>query len=165
MSDLPSFERKKAFETRDANAVVLEAGDGPLVCLKTVRMGKDFIHHYLVPLQPLPAGELTLIYVDPEDELVDCGAGVVFTLGGAAAASGVRIEAGTVFANPKATFLKARDDARTDRAFAYVDIASGHVKFRQERTLATVYGEWRATIACETRSLSPAEVLEAWKGR
>jgi len=129
------------------NAVQMAAGrlvvadiDGvPTVCLKAERQGRDFLNHYLVPLDPLPAGRglLRLRYVDPETPVIPCAGRLVCDEPTAMAA-----EIGDVVVNGRGRFLKVFDTARTERHFAYVEMASGEVRMRQERNV-TGAAMWR----------------------
>ena len=70
MSDMVRLERKKAYETPSGNALILVTGYGIVICIKAEREGKEYVHHYAVPLDPRPQKDLGMIYLDPEDEVV-----------------------------------------------------------------------------------------------
>ncbi len=150
MKNAITLERRKAFEIARGNAVIFTDGGGgeAMVCLKTERQGKDYIHHYLVIMDPAPADAHEMIYIDPEEELTDCG--LTFTY---AMTEGVergytrseRADVGDLFRNTNGFFLKVTDDPRSRKMFAFIDIHSGAVMGRQERGVSAVFQEWRVS--------------------
>lgn len=111
------------------------------VFLKAERQGTDYIHHYLIQVSPMQAEGLALIYIDPEEMLNDLGCPPSFFLshGEQKADPGI----GHIFVNPKGTFLKVIEDPKSQKMFAFIDIASGEIKRRQDRNVSTVYSDWR----------------------
>lgn len=123
------------------HVVTRPGGDGA-VFVKAERLGREFlIHHYLIQLDPALGEEMALIYIDPEDMLVDHDIRPVFVLN-----DGVESDApavGHIFLNPKGTFLKVVEDPMSQKMFAFIDIATGDVRRRQERQVSRVHMEWR----------------------
>lgn len=109
--------------------------------IKAERLGADYIHHYLVRIAPRRGGETTMIYVDPEEMLVDLGGPPDFRL--AAGEARPDPAPGDIFENAGGLYLKAVEDPRSQKMFAFIDISSGRVKRRQQRGVITVYGSWR----------------------
>lgn len=112
-----------------------------VICLKVERLGRDFVNHYIVPMDPLPypREDLALHYIDPAEPLPLCEEPLELRL---EAAEAERAEVGAVVLNPRGHYLKVRDTASTGRTFAYVELASGMVLGRQERSMTGVL-RWR----------------------
>jgi len=148
MNETLILQRRKAFEIQRGNAVIhVEDGDA-LVCLKAEREGKEYVHHYLVVLDPAPEAGHGMIYIDPDDEVVDCGYVFAYEMTegemrGATAAE--RADVGDVFQNAAGLFLKVTEDPKSQKMFAFVNIHSGEVMRRQERGVTKVFQEWRTT--------------------
>ena len=161
MTDTPNLERKMAFEVPCGHAVLL--GDGPQTVfgMKVEREGRDFVHHYVVPLDPLPAGPLTLVYLDPEDSLVDCGGQVAFTFGPRHEADRPAPAAGDVFETPAGVFLMVNDLPSSRKTHGFVDLGSGDLKRRQDRKATAVYDGWQAHGTAAPAQTSAADLREA----
>ena len=134
---------KLAFEIPCGNAVERPGADSGAVFIKAERQGTEYIHHYLIQISPVPTEELALIYVDPEEELIDRGGQPTFELSNAEDRPDPDI--GHIFENHQGTYLKVIEDPKSQKMFAFVDIASGDVKRRQERKVTTVYTSWQMT--------------------
>lgn len=128
-----------AYRMPAGRLVVADCDGVATICLKAERRGRDFLNHYLVPLDPLPAGRrgLRLRYIDPETPLRPCEN----RLACAPAAEG-EAEVGDVVVNPLGRFLKVFDTERTERHFAYVEVDTGEIRMRQERNVTGV-AAWR----------------------
>ncbi len=153
------FKKIKSGEIPRGDAVIIHDGGETVVCLKAEREGKEYVHHYLVPLDPHRGRKLQLIYVDPDDPLVACGCRVVIDPGAAAGGTDPRAaQVGDVFKNAAGLFLKAIEDPKSQKMFAFIDIASGgalgQVRRRQERRLTAVYPQWRVTVSDGEETLS-----------
>lgn len=124
------------------SVVVAELDGAEVTCLKAQRLGRDYVHYYLVPLDLAPDDRrsLKLIYMDP-DAVVTVTDGGIEIAPVAAAAAGV----GDIFANGAGHYLKVFDTAKTERYHAYVDLSTGEVRLRQERNVAAVY-TWRLAM-------------------
>ena len=155
MAQPPRLKRSKAYETPPGAAVVIAVDGKAVVCIKAERQGKEYVHHYVVPVDPSPGAQTKLIYVDPEDELRHGPGRLDFSLAGPAA-DGARPQVGHVLRNAAGTFLKVIEDPKSQKMFAYVDLDSGAVKSRQERDVAGVYGEWRVSGAVGPEALRAA---------
>lgn len=133
------MEAVSAHRVAAGRLVIAELDGVRVVCLKAERQGRDFLTHYLIPLDPLPAdpGRLRLHYVDPETPLLP--AAVRLTVG-----AEVRrpAEVGEVVINALGRFLKVYDAAKTERHFAYVEVASGEVRLRQEKGGVPATAAW-----------------------
>ena len=162
MSDQSSLKRVKAYQIRDGRAVVLERDGTSVVCMKVVRKGKDYLHHYLLPLSGDSHGDLTLIYADPETDVLDSGFDVVFKVADKPVGKDEtsRIDVGDVLVNPDGPFLKIRDHPKTERPFAYLHLPSGTIKYRQERRIDRIFREWQAELDGE-EGPAPMETLLA----
>ncbi len=150
MKNAITLERRKAHEIPRGNAVIYPHGGEVTVCLKTERQGNDYIHHYLVVMDPAPvaADGFGMIYIDPEDELIDCGAAFTYAMTEGVARGDTRSEqaaVGDLFQNDDGFFLKVTDDPKSQKMFAFVNIHSGAVMGRQERGVAAVFQEWRVS--------------------
>lgn len=157
MSDIPQLSRRKAYEIAPRRAVLTrDAG----LCMKAEQDGKDFIHHFLVPLDPRPAAPLQVIYVDPEEELLDCGGTITLALG--AAAGEGPIAHGEILRSDRGTFLKVKGDPRLAWVEAFIDMDSGMLKRRQGRHAAEIFRDWRLE---DVGGLSPAAIRAAQKSR
>lgn len=116
--------------------------------IKAQRDSKDYVNHYLVAAKAAP--ELALVYIDPEIELeilaerVGLGQPVERT-------PGEEAQFGDVIVNGEGrSFIKALDVKKSgQRHLAYVDMASGEVRPRQERGPVTVYAAWALIAAKE----------------
>ncbi len=113
------------------------------VFIKAERQGTEYIHHYLIQIAPRQADGLALIYVDPEEMLIDCGGAPHFDFSDGETRDDPDI--GHIFENPKGTYLKVIEDPKSQKMFAFIDIASGEIKRRQERRVKTVYASWRVS--------------------
>ncbi len=152
MKNAITLERRKAFDIPRGNAIIYPRGGEVTVCLKTERQGKDYIHHYLVVMDPAPtstpANDFGLIYIDPEDELIDCGATFTYAMTEGVARGDTRSEraaVGDIFQNPDGFFLKVTDAPKSQKMFAFINIHSGAVMSRQERGVAAVFQDWRVS--------------------
>lgn len=149
MSPEQRFNKTKSRDIPCGNAVILEDDGEAVVCLKAERQGKEYVHHYLIPLDRRRGRELRLIYIDPEDEVMDCGLPVAIDPGEAAGSPAP--EVGDAFRNAAGLFLKVIEDPKSQKMFAFIDIASGptlgQVRRRQERRLSAVHPQWRAVAA------------------
>ncbi len=161
---MPTLTARKAFEVPCGNAVILERNGEASLCLKAEREGNDYIHHYLVTLDPLRDEGPELIYIDPEDSVIDCGGTFSFAMteggeGGQTASEKAGI--GDIFKNNGGLFLKLKEDPKSQKMFAFIDIATGKMKHRQERGVSAVYQEWRVTGLGEDGTVSFLEIREA----
>jgi hypothetical protein len=140
--------------------VVVRTDDDVVVCMKAEREGADYVHHYLVPVDPEFSEEARLIYVDPDDELVHWDGRIHIALAddGQAAAPDV----GHVFTNAAGTFLKVIDDPKSQKMFAFVDIATGEIRRRQERGVTVVHTAWRAEARNDAGAVPLSSLREAF---
>ncbi len=161
MTDTPKLERKMAYEVPCGHAVLFGSGADSVFGMKVEREGRDFVHHYVVPLDPVPAGPLTLVYVDPEDALVDCGGQVAFTFGPRHQADRPAPEAGDVFETPAGVFLMVNDLPSSRKLHGFVDLTSGDLRRRQDRKATAVYDGWEAHGTAAPARASAAELREA----
>lgn len=108
-------------------------GDRRVLCMKAERVGKDYVNHFLVPLDPIDdRSQLALVYIDPDDEFVPVdGVSLALTDGPEMVAPCV----GDMFVNPTGSLLKVMDDPRSQKMYAYVDVATGAVRPRMEREI------------------------------
>lgn len=151
MTDTPASDRKKAFEVPCGNAVIVESDGVAVVCMKAEREGKEYIHHYAVPLHPCPETETALIYLDPDDEIVDCATAITFTVREADEAA--KPDVGEVFRSVKGTFMKVHEDPVSQKMYAYLNLETGQIMRRQEKRLEAVYREWTAADGDGTLTL------------
>jgi hypothetical protein len=161
------FKKTNSQDIPCGNAVIVEEGGGTVVCLKAEREGKEYVHHYLIPLDPRRGPDLQLIYVDPEDEVVDCGCRVEIDPGEAVGGSDKPApEVGDALRNADGLFLKAIEDPKSQKMFAFIDIGAGptlgQVRRRQERALTAVYPGWRATAADGDEVLTLESLRQAY---
>ncbi|MCW8952023.1 MAG: hypothetical protein OQJ87_05265 [Rhodospirillales bacterium] len=151
--------QKQAFEIPCGQAVVLDREGEQIVCLKTERVGKEYVHHYLVPLHPAAEpGVLSLVYIDPEDTLTDLGFTVVFETG--APDGSDNPVPGHAFRTEKGTFLKIHEDPLAQKTFTYLDMETGALCRRQERGLSAVYTSWRACAMSDDGAIALSVVCE-----
>ena len=136
-----ALERKPAVAIPAGNAVLVHRDGACLVCLKAEREGKEYVHHYAVPLDPRPGPAHDMIYVDPEEELVDCGQPPAIALEGAADA--MTAAPGDIFSTRRGTYIKVIEDPKSQKMFGYVDVATGRIERRREKGLTAVYHGWR----------------------
>ena len=148
---------RQAHEIGCGAVVIRQTDDGHAVCLKLDRIGKEYIHHYLIVLDPKPEGDLELVYVDPEDQLFDCFATLEFDPG---APEAVAAEPGHAFANKDGHFIKLLDDPKTQKMLCYADPATGLVRIRQERKVKSVHPNWTAKAKLKDEVLEMAALLE-----
>lgn len=148
---------RQAHEIGCGAVVIRSTEDGHTVCLKLDRIGKEYIHHYVVVLDPHPKGEMELVYVDPEEQLFDCFATLELEIGDAA---GDAPDVGDIFENKDGHFIKVLDDPKTQKMFGFVDPATGLVRVRQERKLKSVHPNWSAKAKTKEEVLELAELLK-----
>lgn len=129
---------RQAHEIPGGRLVVATLDGADVVCLKAERQGRDYLNHYLVPLDPMPQGRdgLTLVYIDPTEPVRDRADR--FSLSLAAAEGAAEAAVGDVLSNAAGRFLKVFDEAAAQRVYAYVDVITGEIRRRQERTVAEV---------------------------
>jgi hypothetical protein len=133
---------KRAYEIDPGKMVSFPIAGEMVICLKALRRGRDFLHHYLVPLDgEWRAPGLALIYVDPEQELMELENPPGLALGVGETSRDAAV--GEIFANSNGHFLKVLDTDKTQRLYAYVEIKSGDVRIRQERTMKEIFPSWR----------------------
>ncbi len=137
-----TFDPVRADQIPCGHCTVRPGGDETLY-IKTERQGPEYIHHYLVQIDPAPGDELTLIYIDPDDLLIDCHARPAFDLHPSSEANGIIPDVGHIFQNPKGVFLKVIEDPKSQKMFAFIDTQTGDVRGRQERKVAQVHVTWR----------------------
>ncbi len=161
---MPTLTPRKANEVPRGNGVILARNGEATICLKAEREGKEHIQHYLVTLDPLKGERPELVYIDPEDDVIDCGETFSFSMteggeGGLTASE--KADIGDIFKNGNGLFLKLEEDPKSQKMFAFIDIATGEVKRRQERGVSAVYQEWRVTGLGEDGAVSFLEIREA----
>lgn len=147
---------RQAFEIGGGALVIRSTEDGHAVCLKLDRIGKEYIHHYLLVLDPKPQGELELVYVDPEEKLFDCFATLDMDLGEAEA---VEPQPGHALENKDGQFIMAMDDPKTQKMHGFAEPASGLVRIRQNRKVKAVHPNWRARAKIQGDILELSELL------
>lgn len=148
---------RQAFEIGGGALVIRSTDDGHAVCLKLDRVGKEYIHHYLLVLDPQPEGDLELVYVDPEEKLFDCFATLDLDLG---EAENVEPQPGHAFENKDGQFIMALDDPKTQKMHGFAEPASGLVRIRQNRKVKAVHPNWRARAKIQDDILELSDLLE-----
>ncbi len=156
-TDGPSH--RMAHEIGSGAVVIRTEGGKHTVCVKLDRICKEYIHHYLIPLDPRPSINLELIYVDPEDLLFDCFATVEYDYGDADATQTVP-EPGHAFENKNGFFIKVLDDPKTQKMFGFVDPTTGLVRIRQERKLKAIHPNWTTKAKVGEETVELAHLLE-----
>lgn len=161
---MPILTPRKANEVPCGNAVILFRNGEATICLKAEREGKEYIHHYLVTLDPLRDEVPELVYIDPEDKVIDCGGAFSFSMteggeGGLTASE--KADIGDIFKNDNGLFMKLEEDPKSQKMFAFIDIVTGVMKPRQERGVSAVYQEWRVIGLGEDGAVSFLEIREA----
>lgn len=148
---------RQAHEIGCGALVIRSTEDGHAVCLKLDRIGKEYIHHYVLVLDPKPQGDMELVYVDPEERLFDCFATLDFDMGNAADAEP---EAGHAFENKDGRFIKVKDDPKAQKMFSFVEPSTGLVRIRQERHVKSVHPDWTARAKIKDEILDLTELLK-----
>jgi len=136
-----AFDPKRVDRIPCGHVVVHPGGDGTLY-LKAERQGSEYVHHYLVQIDPVPGDELALVYIDPDDLMIDCNARPSFGLNRVSDDHGLRPGVGHIFRNPKGLFLKVIEDPKSQKMFAFIDTETGDVRRRQERHVSGVHVQW-----------------------
>lgn len=157
MTDDDQAQHRPAHEIGCGAIVIRSTEDGHTVCLKLDRIGKEYIHHYVIELDPRPASEMKLVYVDPDDNLFDCFATMDLDLG---AATDGAPDVGHAFENKDGHFIKVLDDPKSQKLFGFVEPASGLVRLRQERKLKCVHPDWTARAALKDEVLELSDLLK-----
>ena len=140
----PSPSERMAYETPCGHAVKRPGKMDPEnLYMKVEREGADYIHHYLVQISPLKSISLAMIYIDPEETLIDKGGIPTFELLSSEAHQ--KPQVGHIFESDNGTFLKVIEDPKSLKMYAFINIASGEVKRRQERNINIVYDTWQIT--------------------
>ena len=151
---------RQAHEIGCGAVVIQSREDGHAVCLKLDRIGKEYVHHYLIVLDPKPESDLELVYVDPEDKLFDCFATLEFEPGEAHDPASIEPQPGHAFENKDGHFIKVLDDPKTQKLFGFVDPATGLVRIRQERKLKGVHPNWSAKAKIKDEVMELSELLK-----
>jgi hypothetical protein len=142
--NVPDQSTKMTYEVPRGHAVHRpDNEEQPITFIKAERQGTDYIHHYLIQISPACDQELALVYIDPEELLVDTGTAPTFDLSQGEMRENPAI--GDIFQNIHGTYLKVVEDPKSQKMFAFVDITSGEIKRRQERGVRTVYSNWMVT--------------------
>ena len=157
-ADGPSH--RQAYEIGCGAVVIRVTEDGPVVCMKLDRIGKEYVHHYLIVLDPKPEADLELLYIDPEERLFDCYATLEFEPGEAVDPATTEPQPGHAFENKDGHFIKVLDDPKTQKLYGFVDPATGLVRIRQERKLKGVHPNWSARAKIEDEVVDLQELLE-----
>lgn len=142
MTNQPTLEKKKTLDVPCGNAVIVDTDNGAVVCMKAEREGKEYIHHYAVPLHPVTETTMALIYLDPDQEIVDCTTQLSFTLSEQDANAAP--VTGQVFKNFQGTYLKVHEDPKSQKMYAYLNLETGQIQRRQEKKMEAVYTTWNA---------------------
>ena len=156
--DGPAY--RQAYEIGCGALVIRSTDDGQAVCLKLDRIGKEYVHHYLVVLDPKPEGDMELVYVDPEDKLFDCFATLEFGIGEGKDPAAAAIEPGCAFENKDGCFIKLKDDPKTQKMLCYAEPATGLVRIRQERKVQRVHPDWTAKARINDEVLALSDLLK-----
>ena|GEM_PF-1032472 len=155
--DVDGPAHRQAHEIGCGAVVIRSTDDGHAVCLKLDRIGKEYIHHYVIVLDPKPTGDMELVYVDPEEKLFDCFATLDLDMG---EAQDVAPEPGHAFENKDGHFIKLMDDPKTQKMFCFAEPATGLVRIRQERKLKSVHPNWKARAKLKDEIVELAHLLE-----
>lgn len=158
--DVEGPSHRQAYEIGGGAVVIRSTEDGHAVCLKLDRIGKEYIHHYLIVLDPKPEGELELVYVDPEEKLFDCFATIDFDMGEAQDAEAGAPEPGHAFENKDGHYIKVLDDPKTQKMFGFIEASSGLVRVRQERKVKAVHPNWTARAKLKDEVLELSDLLK-----
>ena len=142
--------------------VIRSTQDGHTVCLKLDRIGKEYIHHYVIELDPRSDDDMKLVYVDPDDNLFDCFATLDLELGEPTEGAP---EVGHAFENKDGHFIKVMDDPKSQKMFGFVEPATGLVRLRQERKLKCVHKDWVARALLKNEVLELAHLLERFAAK
>lgn len=159
MSNGITLQKKYAWEVLAGQIVVCKDDAGTAtICMKVERKGLDFVRHYLVPVSPMPEGGPALEYLDPDDEVQFCEGQFHFALGETSEGG---IEAGTVFINARGIYLKVGEHARFEgrKPDAYVDLATGEVRSRQEKKITAIHRDWRIDGVALGEDIIPLDAL------
>jgi hypothetical protein len=111
--------------------------------MKVEREGAEYVHHYLIQISPVKSVGLAMIYIDPEVTLIDRGGIPAFEL--LSPEDHKKPQVGHIFESDKGTFLKVIEDPKSLKMYAFINIATGEVKRRQDRNINMVYDAWRIT--------------------
>jgi hypothetical protein len=111
--------------------------------MKVEREGAEYFHHYLIQISPRKSIGLAMIYIDPEETLIDRGSIPTFKL--LSSESHQKPQVGQIFESDNGTFLKVMEDPKSLKMYAFINISSGEVKRRQERNINRVYDTWQIT--------------------
>jgi hypothetical protein len=140
----PTPSERRAHETPCGHAVSRPSDTEPEnLYMKVEREGAEYVHHYLIQISPRKSNGLAMIYIDPEETLIDKGSIPTFKLLSSEAHQ--KPQVGQVFESDNGTFLKVMEDPKSLKMYAFINISSGEVKRRQERNINRVYGTWKIT--------------------
>lgn len=116
--------------------------DTEILGMKTIRHGKGFIAHYLVPLDVNARPEdLMLVAVDTDTPMTPTGADLRLEL---KPAEGTTAGCGQILENASGRFLKVREAYKDAFSLGYVEITAGDIRRRQDRGITAVY-DWTVT--------------------
>lgn len=116
--------------------------DTEIIGMKTIRHGKGFIAHYLVPLDVNARPEdLMLIAVDTDTPMTPTGADLRLEL---KPVEGTTAGCGQILENASGRFLKVREAYKDAFSLGYVEITAGDIRRRQDRGITAVYN-WTIT--------------------
>lgn len=108
--------------------------------MKTIRHGKGFINHYLLPLDARVAApeDTMLLGLDTDTPMVPAGPELRLDLTAVDVAAPA---CGQVLENGSGRFLKVRETYKDAFSLAYVEITAGDIRRRQDRGVTAVY-DW-----------------------
>lgn len=156
--DVNGPAHRQAHEIGCGAVVIRTTQDGGrTVCLKLTRIGKEYLHHYVLALDPRPQGPLALTYVDPEEQLFDCFATLEIDFGQSA---DVAAEPGHAIESKDGFFIKVLDVPKSQKMYGFIDPATGEMRARQERSLKNVHPDWSARAKMKDEVIDLAHLLE-----
>lgn len=159
MADPGGYAERRALEVPAGHAVLRPAANGaPTLCLKGQRRAKRHVQDYTVALDPVAEGGHRLDFIDPEDRLTDCGAGLVFV---AEPRPAERVGArphpqpGNLVESIDGLWLAVSEISGLYRFVSFIHVETGEVRRLREATLVAVHPGWRIEAPAALNALFP----------
>lgn len=159
MAEPGGFAERPALEVPAGHAVLRPMVDGTMtLCLKGQRRAKGHLQDYTVALSPITEGGHRLDFIDPEDRLTDCGAGLVFIADPEPADHAGALahpQPGNLVTTADGLWLAVSETSGLYRFVSFIHVETGEVRRLREATLLALHRRWRIEAPAALAALFP----------
>ncbi len=154
MAEPGGFVERPALEVPAGHVVLRPAAAGAMVlCLKGQRRAKGHLQDYTVALCPIAEDGPQLDFIDPEEPLTDCGAGLVFVADPKPA--GLHPRPGDLAECADGLWLAVSETSGLYRFVSFIHVETGEVRRLREATLRALHAGWRIDAPAALAALFP----------